>query len=59
MFASLKGKKTYITAGVTILSAVAGYLSGDVTAASAAQLIVTAVLGATIRDGINSAIKKS
>jgi hypothetical protein len=50
-----KGYKTYITAAVAIIGAVAGYLTGDLTIAGALSVIVPAVLGATIRDGINSA----
>lgn len=50
----LKGKKTYITAAVAIIGAVAAYLVGDSNAADAAQLIVTALLGAFIRQGIKT-----
>ena len=53
----LKGYKTYILAGVTVISAAAGYLVGDLSLAAAVQLAVTAALGAAIRDGINTAIK--
>lgn len=48
----LKGYKTYVTAGMTILGAVAAYLTGEMTLVDAAQLIVPALLGAFIRDGI-------
>lgn len=48
----LKGKKTYITAAVGIIGAAASFLVGDINAAQAAQLILTAVLGATIRNAI-------
>ena len=47
-----KGYKTYITAAVAVITAVAGYLVGDISVAEAAQLVLTAVLGATIRHGI-------
>jgi hypothetical protein len=50
----LSGYKTYITAAVAIIGAVAGYLVGDVSLADTAQLVLTAVLGATIRSGIAS-----
>lgn len=50
----LKGKKTYITAAVAIVGAVAGYLVGDVSMADAAQLVVTALLGAFVRAGVSS-----
>jgi len=48
----LKGKKTYIVAAVSVISAVASYLVGDLALADAAQLVLTAVLGATIRHGV-------
>jgi hypothetical protein len=46
------GKKTYILGFITVISAAASYLVGDITAVEAAQLVVTAVLGMTIRNGI-------
>lgn len=48
----LKGYKTYITAGLAILAAVAGYLVGDATPAQAATLVFNALLAATVRHGI-------
>lgn len=48
----LKGYKTYITAGVTIIGAVAAYLVGDADANTTAQLVVTALLAAFIRHGV-------
>ena len=54
----LKGYKTYILAGVAAITAVAGYLVGDMTLQAAIQLIVTAGMGAFIRDGINTAAAK-
>ncbi len=53
----LKGYKTYIVAGVTVIGAVAAYLVGDATLSATIDLVVTAILGATIRSGINSAAK--
>lgn len=47
-----KGYKTYIVAGIAVLTAVAGYLTGDATIAQTIQLVVTAVLGATLRHAI-------
>lgn len=47
-----KGKKTYIVAAVTVIGAVASYLVGDASLTDALQLIVPAVLGATIRHGV-------
>ena len=52
MFGKFKGKKTYITAGVAIIGAVAAYLVGDLALAETSQLILTAVLGTTIRHGV-------
>lgn len=46
------GKKTYITAFVAIVTALGAYFVGDATVAATAQLVLTAVLGATIRNGI-------
>lgn len=48
----LAGYKTYIVAGVAVISAVAAYLVGDLALADAAQLVLTAILGATVRKGI-------
>lgn len=46
------GYKTYITAGVAVISAVAAYLVGDATLMQSAQLVFTALLGAFVRNGI-------
>lgn len=48
----LKGYKTYITAGVAVVTAIASYLVGDATVAEAAQLVFTAILAATVRHGV-------
>jgi len=48
----LKGYKTYIVAGVTIITSIAAYLIGEADLGDTIQLVVTAVLGATIRNGI-------
>jgi hypothetical protein len=48
----LKGYKTYITAGVAIVVAVAEYLTGDATLADTANLTFTALLAAFVRNGI-------
>lgn len=53
----LAGKKTYVTAVVAIISTVAAYLVGDVQLTDAAQLILTSILGITIRSGIASNAK--
>ena len=46
------GYKTYIVAGVAVLTAVAAWFTGDASIAETIQLVVTAVLGATIRHGV-------
>jgi hypothetical protein len=46
------GYKTYITAGVAVISAVAAYLVGDATIMQAAQLVFTALLAAFVRNGV-------
>jgi hypothetical protein len=52
MFGKFKGKKTYITAALAVIGAVAAYLTGDLNIADASQVILTAILGATIRHGV-------
>lgn len=54
MFGKFKGKKTYITAAVAVIGAVASYLVGDLALADASQIILTAVLGATVRAGVGN-----
>jgi len=48
----LKGKKTYITAGVAVITAILGYFTGDLSISAAAQAILTAALAATLRNGM-------
>lgn len=50
----LIGYKTYITAAVAAIGAVAAYLTGEASLADAAQIVVTALLGAFIRSGVKS-----
>ena len=49
---ALKGKKTYITAGLTILGAGAAFATGDATAIQAVQMSITALLAMFLRDGM-------
>lgn len=49
----LKGYKTYIVAGLAVLGAVAGYLTGDLAITDAAKIAIDAILGATIRHAIS------
>lgn len=51
------GYKTYITAALALLGAVAGYLTGDVALNDAIQLGLTAVMGAFIRHGVTNETK--
>ena len=48
----LKGYKTYVTAGVAVVGAVAAYLVGDADLMQTANLVFTAILAAFVRNGI-------
>lgn len=48
------GQKTYIVGAVALITAVAGYMTGDLTLAEALQAGFTAVMAATIRHGIST-----
>jgi hypothetical protein len=48
----LKGKKTYIVAALGVAGAAASYLVGDASAAQAGQAVLTALLAATLRNGL-------
>jgi hypothetical protein len=47
-----KGYKTYITAAVAVIGAIAAYLTGEATIMETAQLCVSAILAAFVRNGI-------
>lgn len=57
----LSGYKTYIVSALTVVTAIAAYLVGEpvpgseevLTLPALAQLVVTAILAATIRNGIS------
>jgi hypothetical protein len=51
----LKGYKTYITAALAVLTALGGYLAGDIALADAVQLAFTGALAAFLRDGVKAA----
>lgn len=53
----LSGKKTYVTGFVAIVTTVGAYLTGEMALADAAQLILTAILGMTIRHGVSTETK--
>jgi hypothetical protein len=48
----LRGKKTYVTAALAVIGAGAAYAVGDASAVQAAQMAVTALLAATLRNGM-------
>jgi len=48
----LKGKKTYVTAALAVLTAVGAYLTGDATVVQTTQLVFTALLGVFLRNGM-------
>ena len=50
----LAGYKTSITAAVAVIGGIAAYLTGDASLVQTAQLVFTAVLGATIRHGVSA-----
>ena len=50
----LNGYKTYILAGLTVIGAIAHFLIGDATVPDTINLIVTALMGAFIRHGIET-----
>jgi hypothetical protein len=50
---ALKGKKTYLTASIAVLSTVLAWAVGEVEIVEASQLVLTAILGVTIRSGIS------
>jgi VIT1/CCC1 family predicted Fe2+/Mn2+ transporter len=49
----LKGKKTYVTAALAVIGAVAAYSTGDATAMQAIQMGFTALLAACLRHGMS------
>lgn len=57
-FGALAGYKTYIVGGLTVLTAVAGYFMGSVTAHDALTTIVPAILAMTVRGGITHETNK-
>jgi len=46
------GYKTYITAGVATVTAIAAYLVGDADLMQTANLVFTALLAAFVRNGV-------
>ena len=58
-FGALSGYKTYIVAGIAVITAISLYLTGDATLVQTIQLVVPAILGATIRHGVTAEATKS
>ena len=54
----LKEKKTYVVAAVAIITALGSYLTGDLSLTDTLQIALTAILGATLRNGIKSEVDK-
>lgn len=54
----LKGYRTYILGGVTIIGAIAAYLVGDTSLTEAINLVVTAGMAMFVRSGVNTAVSK-
>ena len=52
LFGALAGYKTYIVAGMTMLGAIVGYLTGTITAHDALQAAIPAILACTVRGGV-------
>lgn len=50
-----KGYKTYITAAVAVITAVAAYATGDADLMQTANLVFTALMAAFIRHGVEDA----
>jgi hypothetical protein len=48
----LAGYKTYITAGVAVIAAVAAFLTGEATLMDTATVVFNALLAAFVRNGI-------
>lgn len=45
------GKKTYIVGVMGIISAIASYLAGDATLIQAGQIVLTSIIGITLKHG--------
>jgi hypothetical protein len=50
----LAGKKTYVAAALAVLTALGGWLTGDLSPADALQTAITAIIGATLRHGMKT-----
>lgn len=55
----LRGYKTYITAVLAIAGAIAAALTGDMSYGDAAQIVVTALIGAFLKNGQDQAAVKA
>lgn len=52
MWGALKGKKTYVTAGLAILSTIGGYLTGDLSAVQAIGAVFVAIQTMNLRNAL-------
>lgn len=48
---ALKGKKTYVVGVIGLIGAIASYLTGDMTAAQAANTALLSLMGMTLKHG--------
>ena len=53
------GYKTYIAGALTILGALGGFLTGNLAADQAINLVVPAILAMTVRHGVSKASSAS
>lgn len=53
-----KGYKTYVVGALAIIGAIATYLIGDASLPDTIEIVITAILGMTIRAGITTDVKK-
>jgi len=58
IFDVAKGNKTYIAGGIGLLTAIAGYLTGEMDLANAIQTGLISVIGIFLRSGIKSDIDR-
>ena len=55
---ALKGKKTYITAGAAVLTALGAYFAGEVDLTVTIQAVFAALMVVFLRQGVTSEAKK-
>lgn len=55
MLESIRGKKTYIAAGLAVITAIAGWLMGEIELGNMVNQVVAAILAAALRNGMPKA----